>query len=159
MSGDGFTICLWFDGRAEEAAEFYASVFPDFRPGRVLRRPASKQGPAGPVLTVEFELNGQRFVALNGGPEFTFNEAVSLQIDCADQAELDHYWSRLTDGGQAVACGWLKDRFGVSWQVTPTVLTEWIADPDPERAARTFGAMLELTKLDIEPLRRAYEGG
>ncbi|WP_069815097.1 VOC family protein [Streptomyces sp. TP-A0874] len=158
MSSDGFTTCLWFDGQAEEAAEFYVSVFDDSRLGRTLRYTEAGGGPAGSVMTVEFEINGQRFVALNGGPEFTFSEAVSFQIHCADQAEVDRYWSRLTDGGEEVQCGWLKDRFGVSWQVVPTELLELLADPDPEKAERVTRAMFSMVKLDIAELRRAHAG-
>ncbi|WP_028934116.1 VOC family protein [Pseudonocardia spinosispora] len=153
MTDTAFTTCLWFDTQAEEAVGFYVSVFKNSSVGRVLR-----QGEADTVLTVEFELNGQKFVALNGGPMFTFNEAVSFQIPCADQDEVDHYWSRLIDGGQASACGWLKDRFGVSWQVVPTQLIDMHHDPDPEKARRVMETMLTMVKLDIAPLVAAYEG-
>ncbi|RSS79234.1 VOC family protein [Streptomyces sp. WAC06614] len=155
----GFTTCLWFDGNAEEAAAFYVSVFEDGRIGRVARYTEAGPGPEGSVMVVEFEINGQRFVGLNGGPQFTFDEAVSFQVHCADQAEADHYWQALTaDGGQEVACGWLKDKFGLSWQVIPTEALELVADPDPERAARATRAMLGMKKLDVAALRRAADG-
>ncbi|MFE0454272.1 VOC family protein [Streptomyces sp. NPDC058914] len=159
MTTDGFTTCLWFDGQAEEAAHFYASVFKNSRVGKVARCTEAGPGPAGSVLTVEFTANGQKFVGLNGGPQFRFNEAISFQIDCADQEEVDHYWSRLTEGGgEPGPCGWLKDRFGVSWQVVPTVLLEMVTDPDQEKAARATKAMLSMGKLDIAALRKAYDG-
>lgn len=159
MTGEGFITCLWFDGQAEEAANHYVSIFKDARISGVHRVNDAGPGKPGTVMTVEFELNGQRFVGLNGGPEFTFNEAVSFQIPCADQDEVDYYWTRLTgDGGQESECGWLKDRFGVSWQVVPTVLFELIGDPDPEKAARATRAMLSMRKLDIAELRRAHAG-
>ncbi|MGK4585840.1 VOC family protein [Kitasatospora sp. HPMI-4] len=154
----GFTTCLWFDGQAEEAAAFYVSVFPDSRLGRTTRCTEAGPGPVGSVLTVEFELAGQRFLALNAGPEFRFNEAVSFQIPCAEQAEVDHYWDRLSAGGQEIACGWLKDRYGLCWQVVPTVLPEMIGDPDPVKARRATEAMMAMTKFDIAALRKAYEG-
>ncbi|HEY6739839.1 MAG TPA: VOC family protein [Actinopolymorphaceae bacterium] len=155
---EGFTTCLWFDGRAEEAADHYLSIFPNSERGRTVRYTEAGPGPAGSVVTVEFTLNGQRFVALNGGPQFRFNEAVSLQIDSDDQAEVDYYWSRLSEDGEEGPCGWLKDRFGVSWQVVPTVLGDMVADPDQEKAARATQAMLTMGKLDIAALQRAYEG-
>ncbi|GAA5151977.1 VOC family protein [Pseudonocardia eucalypti] len=155
----GFTTCLWFDGKAEEAAEFYCSVFKDGKVGRVARYTEAGPGPVGTVVTVEFEINGQRFVALNGGPEFKFDEAVSFQIDCADQAEIDYYWDRLTDGGgQGTACGWLRDRYGVCWQVGPAELIDMVTDPDPEKAARASRAMLGMVKLDLAALRAAHAG-
>ncbi len=155
---DRFTTCLWFDGQAEEAADHYLSIFKNSRRGRISRYTEAGPGPAGSVVTVEFELNGQKFVGLNGGPEFTFSEAVSFQIPCADQAEIDYYWSRLTEGGQAIQCGWLRDRFGVSWQVTPTALIDMVSDPDPAKASRTTAAMLQMVKFDLAALRRAYAG-
>lgn len=158
MTSEGFTTCLWFDGQAEEAANHYVSIFKNSRIGRVGRYTEAGPGPAGSVLAVEFEANGQKFTALNGGPEFAFNEAVSFQIYCADQEELDYYWSRLSEGGQEVACGWLKDRYGLSWQVIPDQLIDMISDPDPARASRTTAAMLGMVKLDIAALRRAYAG-
>ncbi len=158
MTEDGFTTCLWFDGQAEEAASYYTSIFKNSKLGRVGRYTEAGPGPAGSVLAVEFELNGQKFVALNGGPQFTFNEAISFQIHCDDQDEVDYYWSMLSEDGQEVACGWLKDRFGVSWQVIPTVLVEMISDPDPEKAKRATEAMLSMRKFDIAALERAYAG-
>ncbi|MFF3729732.1 VOC family protein [Streptomyces sp. NPDC002476] len=159
MTTEGFTTCLWFDGQAEEAAEYYLSVFGNSRRGRTVRYTEAGPGPAGSVMTVEFEINGQRFIGVNGGPEFTFNEAVSFQIGCADQDEVDYYWSRLTDGGEEGPCGWLKDRYGVSWQVTPDLLTDLLADQDAARAARTTAAMMTMKKLDIAALRKAHDAG
>lgn len=158
MTTDGFTTCLWFDGQAEEAANHYVSIFKNGEIGSIGRYTEAGPGPAGSVLAVEFVVNGQKFVALNGGPEFTFNEAISFQIYCEDQEELDYYWDRLTEGGEGVACGWLKDKYGVSWQVIPAGLIDMIGDPDPEKAARTTQAMLGMTKLDFAALRRAYAG-
>ncbi len=149
---------LWFDGQAEQAAHFYTSVFPRSRVVAVTRFPEGAPRPAGSVMTAEFVLDGHRFVALNGGPEFTFNEAVSFQVPCATQDEVDHYWRRLADGGREGPCGWLTDRFGLSWQIVPTVLDELIADPDPQRARRVTEAMLGMGKLDIAALQRAAEG-
>ncbi len=158
MTGKAFTTCLWFDTEAEAAAAFYTSIFNDSRLGRVDRYTEAGPEPAGAVMTVEFELNGQKFVALNGGPQSTFNEAISFQIFCADQDEVDYYWSRLSEGGREVSCGWLKDRYGLSWQVIPTVLMDMISDPDPEKAKRATEAMLAMTKLDIAALQKAYAG-
>ncbi len=151
------TPCLWFDTEGEEAATFYTSVFPNSRILQIQRYGPAGPRPEGTVMTVSFELDGRQFVALNGGPEFPFSEAVSFQINCETQEEVDHYWSRLTEGGQEVQCGWLKDRFGLSWQVVPTALPELLADPDPERANRAMTAMLGMVKLDIEALRRAAD--
>lgn len=159
MTEDALTTCLWFDGRAEEAAAFYTSLFPHARMGGVTRTTEAHPGPAGEVLTVEFELNGQRFVGLNGGPQFTFTPAISFQIPCADQAELDYYWDRLTAEGEELACGWVTDKYGVSWQVIPTVLPDLVSDPDPEKAKRATEAMLRMTKLDIATLEKAHAGG
>ncbi|MET9916506.1 VOC family protein [Streptomyces sp. NPDC059605] len=159
MTTEGFTTCLWFDGQAEEAAEYYLTVFKNSRLGRIGRYTEAGPGPAGSVMTVEFELNGQKFVGLNGGPEFTFNEAISFQIRCADQAEVDHYWSSLTDGGEEGPCGWVTDRYGVSWQVVPEALLEMVLDPDAEKGARTTRAMMTMKKLDIAALREAHDGG
>ena len=143
--------CLWFDGRAEEAAQYYVSVFPDSAVTQVTR------GPEGRAMTVSFSLDGHDYVALNGGPQFTFTEAVSFQIHCTDQDEVDHYWSRLTDGGQESQCGWLKDRFGVSWQVVPVELFTLLSDPDPGRAQRATQAMLQMRKIDVATMRRAAD--
>jgi predicted 3-demethylubiquinone-9 3-methyltransferase (glyoxalase superfamily) len=160
MITEPFTTCLWFDTQAEEAAQFYTSVFKDTRMGQVSRYGEAGPGPAGTVITAEFELNGQKFVALNGGPEYTFTEAVSFQIPCADQDEVDYYWERLTaDGGQPGPCGWLKDRFGLSWQVVPAMLGSLLGDPDPSKAAAATKAMLSMGKLDIAELERARDGG
>ncbi|MGV9253321.1 VOC family protein [Streptomyces sp. NPDC003697] len=159
MPAEGFTTCLWFDGQAEEAAHFYVSVFKNSRIGRISRSTEAGPGPAGSVVVVEFTANGHRFAALNGGPQFRFNEAISFQIHCADQEEVDHYWSRLTEGGgEPGPCGWLKDRYGVSWQVIPDGLVDMISDADPGKAARTTRAMLAMGKLDIAALRKAYAG-
>lgn len=149
---------LWFDTQAEEAAEFYVSIFPNSRVTDITRYSEAGPGPAGTVLTVNFELDGQLFTAINGGPQFPFTEAVSFVIECADQAELDHYWERLTDGGQEVQCGWLKDRYGLSWQVVPAGWEAIMNDPDPERVARATTAMLGMVKLDIAALQAAADG-
>ncbi|WP_330341736.1 VOC family protein [Streptomyces sp. NBC_00557] len=159
MTADGFTTCLWFDGQAQEAAEFYVSVFKNSSIGRVGRYNEAGPGPAGSVMAVEFTANGQKFVALNGGPQFTFSEAVSFQIFCADQAEIDYYWTKLTeDGGEPGPCGWLKDRYGLSWQVVYDRLIDLIGDPDQEKASRTMKAMMGMGKLDVAALNRAYAG-
>ncbi len=149
---------LWFDTEAEEAAAFYVSVFENSRIVKVLRYTDAGPGPVGTVVAVEFELGGQRFVGINGGPHFTFSEAVSLQIDCADQGEVDYFWERLVEGGAESQCGWLKDRYGLSWQVVPTELGELMGDTDARRAARATRAMLAMTKLDIAALRAAADG-
>lgn len=150
---------LWFDTEAEEAAEFYVSVFPRSRVTGVTRYPEGAPGPAGTVMTVAFELDGQRFVAINGGPQFPFTEAVSLQVDCADQDEVDRYWAALTaDGGEEGPCGWLKDRYGLSWQVVPAGMEEALSGDDPERSQRAFTAMLGMRKLDLAALRAAADG-
>lgn len=155
----GFTNSLWFDGQAEEAAQYYTSVFEDGRIGRIVRYTEAGPGPAGTVVAVEFEINGQRFVGINGGPQFQFDEAVSFQIDCRDQEEVDHYWNRLIgDGGTENDCGWLRDKFGLCWQVVPDGLTDLVGDPDPEAAKRAMEAMLSMKKLDIEAIRRAHAG-
>lgn len=150
---------LWFDSEAEEAAEFYVSVFgEDSAITMVTHYPENSPGTAGTVMTVEFDLRGEHFVAINGGPQFPFTEAVSLMINCADQAEVDHFWEKLTDGGQEVQCGWCKDRYGLSWQVVPEGMDEVFADPDPARAERAMQAMLGMVKLDIAALRAAADG-
>jgi predicted 3-demethylubiquinone-9 3-methyltransferase (glyoxalase superfamily) len=152
------TPCLWFDTQGEEAAQFYTSVFKNSRILEVARYGEAGPRPAGTVMTVAFELDGQQFVALNGGPDFTFNEALSLQINCDSQDEVDHYWTGLAEGGgQPGPCGWLKDRYGVSWQVVPTVLDKLLSDPDPGRSQRAMKAMLQMSKLDIEALQRAAD--
>lgn len=152
--------CLWFDGKAEEAANFYVSLLPDSRIDRVSRfLTDTPGGKAGEVMVVDFTLAGQRFMALNGGPYFQFTPAVSFLVNCADQAEVDRLWDTLLDGGEAMECGWLKDRYGLAWQIIPTVLEEMLNDPDPEAARRVMQAMLQMVKIDIAALRRAYEGG
>lgn len=150
---------LWFDTQAEEAVDQYVSIFPNSKIGRVLRYGPAGPGPEGTVLTIDFELDGQRFVALNGGPDFTFNESVSFVVECATQEEVDRYWDRLIDGGEPEPCGWLKDRFGLAWQIVPTALLEMQADPDPVKAQRVMEAMLKVFgKFDIAALQAAYEG-
>lgn len=158
MVGNGFTTCLWFDGNAQEAAEFYVSVFQGGKLGRVTHYTDAGPGEPGAVLTVEFEINGQRFMGLNGGPVFHFSEAISFVIDCADQAEVDHYWSVLSEGGLEQPCGWVKDKFGVSWQVTPTRLIELVTDPDAEKARRATDAMMKMSKIDLAEIEKAYAG-
>jgi predicted 3-demethylubiquinone-9 3-methyltransferase (glyoxalase superfamily) len=152
--------CLWFDGQAEEAARFYASIFPNSHIDKISRSPADNPStPAGAVLTVDFTLDGSRFIALNGGPDFHFSEAVSFSIDCEDQAEVDRYWDALlAGGGEESQCGWLKDRFGLSWQVVPRQLNEMFESPDREAAKRAMEAMLKMQKLNVAKLREAYEG-
>ena len=152
--------CLWYDGKAEEAANFYVSLLPGSRIDKVWRTPAdTPAGPEGTVLTVDFTLAGQHLQALNGGPEFTFNESVSIVIDCEDQAEVDRLWNALTvDGGQPSVCGWLKDRFGLSWQIVPTRLNELVNDPDRDGARRAMEAMLKMEKIETAELERAFRG-
>ncbi|MFF6996379.1 VOC family protein [Streptomyces sp. NPDC008313] len=159
MAADGFTTCLWFDGQAEEAANYYVSVFKNSQMGPVARYTEAGPGPAGSVVIAEFTANGQRFVALNGGPQFTFSEAVSFEVHCDDQAEVDHYWNRfIDDGGEAGPCGWLKDKYGLSWQIVPARLYDMVRDPDQEKAARATRAMLQMHKLDLAVLEKAYAG-
>jgi predicted 3-demethylubiquinone-9 3-methyltransferase (glyoxalase superfamily) len=156
----GISTCLWFDAQAEEAAAFYVSVFPNSEITGVTHYGEGGMGSPGHVMTAEFVLDGRPFTALNGGPMFTFNESVSFVIDCADQDEVDHYWSKLTDGGEESQCGWLKDRFGVSWQVVPTkAMAETLGHPDPACAERATKAMLGMRKLDVAALYAAVEGG
>jgi predicted 3-demethylubiquinone-9 3-methyltransferase (glyoxalase superfamily) len=151
--------CLWFDGEAEEAAKFYVSLLPGSQIDRVQTNVTdSPGGKAGTVLVVDFTLAGQRFMALNGGRRFEYTHAISFHVDCADQAEVDRLWRMLSEGGAIEQCGWLKDRYGVSWQIVPTVLDEMLGDPDQARARRVMQAMLKMVKLDIEGLRRAYDG-
>jgi predicted 3-demethylubiquinone-9 3-methyltransferase (glyoxalase superfamily) len=152
------TPCLWFDTEGEEAARFYTSLFPNSRIVHVARYGEAGPRPEGTVMTVLFELDGQRFLALNGGPEYTFGEAISFQVDCRSQDEVDSYWSALSEGGEKGPCGWLKDRFGVSWQIVPSVLPELLGDPDRERSQRVMRAMLEMRKIDIAELERAAAG-
>jgi predicted 3-demethylubiquinone-9 3-methyltransferase (glyoxalase superfamily) len=159
------TPFLWFDNQAEEAVKFYTSVFKNSKIGRILRyseevAKVSESGqPVGSVLTIEFELDGEKFVALNGGPQFKFNESISFVVNCETQKEVDYYWQRLTaDGGQESACGWLKDKFGLSWQITPTVLIDMLHDKDAKKSERVMKAMLQMQKIDIEKLKTAYRG-
>jgi predicted 3-demethylubiquinone-9 3-methyltransferase (glyoxalase superfamily) len=149
---------LWFDDQAEEAMNFYVSIFPNSKVVSILRYGEAGPGPAGSVMTAAFELDGQPFTALNGGPHFKFTEAVSFVVDCADQAEVDAYWEKLGAGGEPSRCGWLKDRFGLSWQIVPTELPALLGGPDPEKARRANEAMMQMTKLDIARLRQAREG-
>ena len=149
---------LWFDTQSEEAAEYYCSIFPNSKITNITHYTDAGPGPAGSVLTVDFVLDGQEYTAINGGPEFTFTEAISLCINCEDQEEVDYYWSKLTDGGQEVQCGWLKDRYGLSWQVCPVGMIELLNDPDPERSQRAMTAMMGMVKLDLDALRAAADG-
>jgi len=149
--------CLWFDNQAEQAADHYTSIFPNSQITNVTRYGPGMPAPEGSVMTVEFSLDGQRYVGLNGGPQFSFSEAISFQILCSDQDEVDHYWDRLSDGGEEGPCGWLKDRFGVSWQVVPTRLFELVSDPDSGRAQRATQAMLRMKKLVIADMERAAD--
>jgi predicted 3-demethylubiquinone-9 3-methyltransferase (glyoxalase superfamily) len=157
------TPFLWFDHQAEEAAKFYTSVFKNSKVGKTLRydeASAKASGrPVGSVLTIEFEIEGQKFTALNGGPQFKFNESVSFVVYCETQDEVDYFWQKLTaDGGQESECGWLRDKFGLSWQVTPTVLIEMLHDKDPKKSGRVMNAMMQMQKIDISKLKAAYAG-
>jgi predicted 3-demethylubiquinone-9 3-methyltransferase (glyoxalase superfamily) len=158
------TPCLWFDDQAEEAVEFYTAIFRNSKIVSVARYGEAGREvhgkPAGTVMVVAFELDGQAFTALNGGPMFKFNEAISFQVNCETQEEVDYYWEKLSEGGDETAqqCGWLKDKYGASWQVIPTVLPEMINDPDSEKSQRAMTAMLQMKKIDIDELKRAYEG-
>lgn len=155
--------CLWFDRNAEEAANFYTSIFKNSKIGHISRYGEAgyeiHRMPAGTVLTIEFELNGQKFTALNGGPVFKFNEAISFQVHCESQDEVDYYWDRLSAGGdeKAQQCGWLKDKFGLSWQIVPTLLVKLLQDPDPQKSARVMNAMLQMKKIEIKRLQQAYD--
>ena len=151
------TPFLWFDTQAEEAAKFYASVFPNSKILKTARYGEAGPGPKGSVMTVEFELAGQRMIALNGGHHFKFTEAISLSVDCKDQKEVDHYWTKLSQGGQESMCGWLKDRYGLSWQVNPAILGELLSGPDAKKAKRVMEAMLKMKKIDIAGLKAAAE--
>ena len=154
------TPMLWFDDQAEQAAEFYVSIFRDARMGRVARYGEAGPGPAGTAMTVEFVLEGQTFTALNGGPIYTFTEAISFVVACKDQEEVDHYWDRLIEGGpvESQQCGWLKDKFGLSWQIVPDAMGRLMSDPDPVKAQRTVAAMLKMKKLDVAALQSAHDG-
>jgi len=149
---------LWFDDDAEEAANFYTSIFKNSKIKGVSRYGEAGPGPKGSVMVLSFELDGQEFTALNGGPQFHFTEAVSFVVHCKDQDEVDHYWTKLSEGGQEVQCGWLKDKFGLSWQIVPTILPELMQDKDPARRERVMKAMLQMVKMDIAGLKRAAEG-
>jgi predicted 3-demethylubiquinone-9 3-methyltransferase (glyoxalase superfamily) len=149
------TPCLWFDTEGEEAADFYVSLFPSSRIVHVARYGAAGPRPEGTAMTVSFELDGRKFLALNGGPQYTFSEAISFQVSCEGQDEVDRYWNELSAGGEEGPCGWLKDRFGVSWQIVPTALPRLLGDPDPERAQRAMQAMLGMKKIEIDALERA----
>ena len=149
------TPCLWFDTDGEEAAKLYTSVFPNSKIVDVARYGSAGPRPEGTVMTVSFELDGQKFVALNGGPNFTFSEAISFQVSCKTQEEVDAFWSKLSEGGEEGPCGWLKDKYGVSWQIIPTALPELLADSDPERSQRVMQAMLKMRKIEIDELERA----
>jgi predicted 3-demethylubiquinone-9 3-methyltransferase (glyoxalase superfamily) len=158
MTDHPFTTCLWFDTEAEEAANFYVGIFPGSKLGAIHHHTEAGPGLAGSVLLVEFELNGQKFSALNGGPAHKFNEAVSIVVRCADQDEVDYYWDCLSDGGQEIACGWLKDRYGLSWQIVPAVFFDMISDPDRDAVTRVTRAMFAMIKFDIATLEHAYAG-
>ena len=151
------TPCLWFDHQAEEAVMHYVSIFKDSKVGNVTRYGKTGPGPAGSVMTITFKLGGQEFMALNGGPHFKFNEAISFIVNCETQEELDEYWEKLSDGGEKVECGWLKDKYGVSWQIVPTILGEMMNDPDPEKSNRVMAAVLQMEKLDIAGLKQVYD--
>lgn len=152
------TPFLWYDSQAEEAANFYTSIFPNSKVLEISRYSDVGPGPSGSVMTVRFMLDGEEFLALNGGPHFTFNESISFVISCSSQDEVDHFWERLTEGGEESQCGWLKDRYGLSWQVVPDRLPQALQDPDPERARRAMQAMLSMRKLDIGAIERAARG-
>lgn len=158
MTSKPFITCLWFDTQGEEAALYYTSVFKNSRIVSVQRYTEAGPRPVGSVMIVEFELNGQKFTALNGGPQYSFTPAVSLMVECADQAEVDYYWDRLGEGGQEIACGWVEDKYGFCWQVVPSVFFEMLKDPDQEKVARVTAAMLSMMKFDIAELERAYAG-
>jgi predicted 3-demethylubiquinone-9 3-methyltransferase (glyoxalase superfamily) len=153
------TPCLWFDTEGEEAAEFYVSILPNSKIGKVAYYGEAGPRPAGTPMTVSFELAGQEFVALNGGPDFKFNEAISFQVSCETQDEVDALWSKLSEGGEEGPCGWLKDKYGLSWQIIPTALPRLLGDPDKEKAQRVMSAMLEMKKIDIQALERAAAQG
>lgn len=152
------TPFLWFDNRAEEAMNFYTSIFKNSKVGNIIRYGEAGPGPAGSVLTASFELDGLEFTALNGGPQFKFTEAISLHVACESQDEVDYYWDKLGDGGRIDQCGWLKDKFGLSWQIVPTILHKLLSDPDRGKANRVMQAMLQMKKLDIAKLKQAADG-
>jgi predicted 3-demethylubiquinone-9 3-methyltransferase (glyoxalase superfamily) len=152
------TPFLWFDKQAEDAANFYTSIFKNSKLGKISRYGDAGPGPKGSVMVVSFELNGQEFTALNGGPHFKFTEAVSFVVNCETQSEVDYYWDKLSQGGQESRCGWLKDKFGLSWQIVPIALAKLLSDPDPEKSKRVMQAMLQMSKIDIPTLERAHRG-
>ena len=152
------TPFLWFDHQAEEAANFYISVFSNAKILRTVRYGEEGPGPKGTVMTIEFRIEGQEFVALNGDPAFTFSQAISFVVNCTSQGEIDRLWEKLTEGGEPQPCGWLKDRYGVSWQIVPVVLADMLSDPDPGKAGQVMKAMLKMGKLEIKPLQKAYAG-
>jgi predicted 3-demethylubiquinone-9 3-methyltransferase (glyoxalase superfamily) len=154
----GLTTCLWFDTEAEEAADFYTSVFDDGKITQVARYGSAGPRPEGTVMTVDFRVAGHDFVALNGGPEFTFNEAISIMVNCDSQDEVDRYWAALSEGGEEGPCGWLKDKYGVSWQIIPTLLNRLVTDADQEKAQRAMAAMLQMGKIDSAKLQAAFDG-
>jgi predicted 3-demethylubiquinone-9 3-methyltransferase (glyoxalase superfamily) len=156
MTTQPFVTCLWFDDQAEQAATFYAGIFKDSHIGAVHRYTEAGPGPEGSVMLVEFELNGQKFSGLNGGPEYKLSPAVSIVIPCADQPEVDYYWNCLTEGGQEVACGWVTDKYGLSWQIVPASFLAMIGDPDQEKVARVMRAMLTMIKFDVAEIEKAY---
>ena len=158
MSKQKITPCLWFDGNAEEAVHFYMSVFKHSKIHKIVRYGDVGPGQKGSVMTVSFQIEGQDFLALNGGPQFKFSEAISFQVHCDSQKEVDYFWDKLTDGGEEGPCGWLKDKFGLSWQVVPTTLIEMVTDEDPIKVQRVTKAFLQMKKFDISALRRAFEG-
>ncbi len=154
----GITPFLWFESQAEEAAKFYVSVFPGSRITQTTRYGEEGPGPKGTVMTVAFELDGQEFVALNGGPQFSFTQAISFVVNCETQAEVDAFWEKLSEGGEKIQCGWLKDRYGLPWQIVPTALGRLLGDRDPQRSRRVMKAVMQMKKLDVAELERAYEG-
>lgn len=157
MSIQRITPFLWFDSQAEEAAAFYTSIFPNSKVVKVVRYGEAGPGPAGSAMTVEFQLHGQSFVGLNGGPHFKFTEAISFVVNCETQQEVDTYWEKLSAGGAEVQCGWVKDKFGLSWQIVPTLLAKLVGDPDPKKADRVMKAMMTMVKLDVRALQQAYD--
>jgi predicted 3-demethylubiquinone-9 3-methyltransferase (glyoxalase superfamily) len=152
------TPFLWFDNQAEDAANFYASIFKNSKVGNISRYGDAGPGPKGSAMTVDFQIEGQEFVALNGGPHFKFTEAISFVVNCETQEEVDEFWEKLSEGGQKSQCGWLKDKYGLSWQIVPTILIKLMLDKDPAKAARVMKAMLQMTKIDIAKLQQAYAG-
>jgi predicted 3-demethylubiquinone-9 3-methyltransferase (glyoxalase superfamily) len=156
------TACLWFDTQAEDAAKFYVSIFKNSKLGKISRYGKAGQEvhkkPPGSVMVAEFEVDGQKFTALNGGPQFKFSEAISFQVSCDTQEEIDHFWDKLTEGGQPGPCGWLKDKYGLSWQIIPAALGEMMSGPDPEKSQRVMTAFMQMKKFDIAKLRQAYDG-